>query len=157
MGVAKGVGGKIAKAGFRGAPIAGATTSGAVEMIGGSTGEVAGRFVAGQEMNAKDIISEGVVGKAGAPLSLAGQLRNLKTNIDRVKIKKQVKNSDYSNIVDVFNPETKTDAIEINLSKIKNSEKILNEELSKKINDGEITSKQAGEIKQNTANARHFK
>ena len=151
LGVAKGVGGKIAKAGFRGAPVTAATATGAIEMIGGSTGEVAGRFVAGQEMNAKDIISEGVVGKAGAPLSMAGQLRNLKTNIDRVKIKKQVKNSDYSNIVDVFNPETKTDAIEINLSKIKNSEKILNEELSKKINNGEITSKQAGEIKQNAA------
>ena len=151
LGVAKGVGGKIAKAGFRGAPIAGATTSGAVEMIGGSTGEVAGRFVAGQEMNAKDIISEGVVGKAGAPLSLVGQLRNLKTNIDRVKINKQVKNSDYSNIVDVFNPETKTDAIEINLSKIKNSEKILNEELNTKLDNGEITSEQADKIKTNAA------
>ena len=151
FGVAKGVGGKIAKAGFRGAPVAGATSTGAIEMIGGSTGEVAGRFVAGQEMNAKDIISEGVVGKAGAPLSMALQLRNLKTNIDRVKIKKQVKNSDYSNIVDVFNPETKTDAIEINLSKIKNSEKILNEELNTKLNNGEITSEQADKIKTNAA------
>jgi hypothetical protein len=55
LGIAKGVGGKLASAGFRGAPTVAAGTTGAIEMAGGGTGEVLGRFVAGQEMDAAEI------------------------------------------------------------------------------------------------------
>ena len=51
MGLAKGVGGKIASAGFRAAPAIAAGTAGAIEIAGGGLGEVAGRAVAGQEMD----------------------------------------------------------------------------------------------------------
>ena len=50
-------------------PLAGATT---IETIGGSTGEVAGRVVAGQEMDVAEIGFEGIAGLPGAvPLGVS--------------------------------------------------------------------------------------
>ena len=47
-----------------------AGAGGTVEAIGGSTGEVGGKLVAGQEMDVADILFEGVTGTATAPISV---------------------------------------------------------------------------------------
>jgi len=149
MGIAKGVGGKIAKAGFRGAPTLAATTAGGIEVIGGGTGEVAGRFVAGQEMDVAEIGFEAFAGLGSAPISMGGQLANLNTNIDRVKINKQLKNTSYKNIAEAFAPEAATTETEINIAKIKNSSKILDEQVNNLVKNTELTPEEGQVIKNN--------
>ena len=149
MGIAKGVGGKIAKAGFRGAPTLAATTAGGIEVIGGGSGEVAGRFVAGQEMDVAEIGFEAFAGLGSAPISMGGQLANLNTNIDRVKINKQLKNTSYKNIAEAFAPETATTETEINIAKIKNSSKILDEQVNNLVKNTELTPEEGQIIKNN--------
>ena len=52
------------------ATMAGTAAGGTVEAVGGSTGEVAGRLVAGQEMDVAEIGFEGIAGTATAPLTI---------------------------------------------------------------------------------------
>ena len=67
-GVASKVTAKVA--GLTGKKLVAATAGGAVEAIGGSTGEVAGRLVAGQEMDIAEIGFEGIAGTATAPITV---------------------------------------------------------------------------------------
>ena len=53
-----------------GRKLLGATAGGTVEAVGGSAGEVAGRLVAGQEMDVAEIGFEGIAGTATAPLTV---------------------------------------------------------------------------------------
>jgi len=149
MGLAKGVGGKIAKAGFRGAPATAAAAAGGIEIAGGGTGEVAGRFVAGQEMDVAEIGFEAFAGLGSAPVTMGAQLANLNTNIDRVKINKQLKNTSYKNITEAFSPEVETSETEVNLAKIKNSSKILDEQVDRRVKNNELTSEEGDAIKKN--------
>ena len=67
-GVASKVTAKVA--GLTGRKLVAATAGGAVEAIGGSTGEVAGRLVAGQDMDIAEIGFEGIAGTATAPITV---------------------------------------------------------------------------------------
>ena len=149
LGIAKGVGGKLATAGFKRAPMVAAGVTGGVEIAGGGLGEVAGRYVAGQEMDAAEIGFEAFAGLGSAPLTLGKQALNIQTNLDRVKVNKEINKTDYNNIVDVFKPETKTDGAEIKISKIKNSRKILDEKVDAQVKRAEITKEQGDAIKNN--------
>ena len=149
LGIAKGVGGKLATAGFKRAPMVAAGVTGGVEIAGGGLGEVAGRYVAGQEMDAAEIGFEAFAGLGSAPLTLGKQALNIQTNLDRVKVNKEINKTDYNNIVDVFKPETKTDGTEIKISKIKNSRKILDEKVDAQVKRAEITKEQGDAIKNN--------
>ena len=55
-----------AKAGKTASRLAGTAAGGGVEVVGGSSGEVAGRLVAGQEMDVAEVLFEGVAGTATA-------------------------------------------------------------------------------------------
>jgi hypothetical protein len=149
LGIAKGVGGKLATAGFKRAPMVAAGVTGGVEIAGGGLGEVAGRYVAGQEMDAAEIGFEAFAGLGSAPVTLGKQALNIQTNLDRVKVNKEINRTDYGNIVDVFKPETKTDNAEIKISKIKNSRKILNEKVDAQVKRAEITKEEGDAIKKN--------
>ena len=149
LGIAKGVGGKLATAGFKRAPMVAAGVTGAVEIAGGGLGEVAGRYVAGQEMDAAEIGFEAFAGLGSAPLTLGKQALNIQTNLDRVKINKEINRTEDGNIVDVFKPETKTDGTEVRISKIKNSYKILSEQVNSRVNNAEITKEEGDAIKKN--------
>ena len=146
MGLAKGVGGKLAKAGFKKLAI-GATT-GVIEAGGGSLGEIGGRYVAGQEMDAGEIIFEGVAGLGGAPLTLASQATKLGKAIDKASINKIIKDTDYKNVTDAFKTADVGDA-EINIAKIKNSTKIVDEQVDSKVISSELTEEEGIEIKNN--------
>ena len=149
LGLAKGVGGKIASAGFKGAPVVGAAVAAGIEVGGGGTGEYAGRVVAGQKMDVAEIGFEAFSGLGSAPISMGKQVLNLKNNIDRVRINSQLKNTPYKNITEAFDPSTPITESDINISRIKNSSKILNEQVDKKIKKAEITQEQGDNIKNN--------
>ena len=70
--ISAGVASKITSkvAGLTGRKTLAAGTGIGVEAVGGSTGEVAGRLVAGQEMDVAEIGFEGVAGTATAPLTV---------------------------------------------------------------------------------------
>ena len=149
LGIAKGVGGKLATAGFKRAPMVAAGVTGGVEIAGGGLGEVAGRYVADQEMDVAEIGFEAFAGLGSAPLTLGKQALNIQTNLDRVKVNKEINRTEYGNIVDVFKPETKTDDAEIKISKIKNSRKILDEKVDAQVKRAEITKEEGDAIKNN--------
>tara|TARA_R100000951_G_scaffold113354_1_gene115183 strand:- start:108 stop:8234 length:8127 start_codon:yes stop_codon:yes gene_type:complete len=149
LGIAKGVGGKLATAGFKRAPMVAAGVTGGIEIAGGGLGEVAGRYVADQEMDVAEIGFEAFAGLGSAPVTLGQQALNIQTNLDRVKVNKEINRTEYGNIVDVFKPETKTDNAEIKISKIKNSRKILNEKVDAQVKRAEITKEEGDAIKKN--------
>jgi len=149
LGIAKGVGGKLATAGFKRAPMVAAGVTGGVEIAGGGLGEVAGRYVADQEMDIAEIGFEAVAGLGSAPLTLGKQALNIQTNLDRIKVNKEINRTEYGNIVDVFKPDTKTDDAEIKISKIKNSRKILDEKVDAQVKRAEITKEEGDAIKKN--------
>ena len=156
MGIAKGVGGKIAKAGFKRAGLAAAAAIGGIEIAGGATGEIAGRFVAGQEMDAAEIGFEAFAGLGSAPVSILGQSKNISKGISRIKIDKELKNTNYNNASDLFINEEKTSDTAINLAKIKNAEAIIYEEIDNRAKKGEITKEQAKKAKENIASTAIF-
>jgi len=156
MGIAKGVGSKIAKAGFKRAGVAAAGAIGGIEIAGGATGEIAGRFVAGQEMDAAEIGFEAFAGLGSAPISILGQSKNISKSITRLKIDKELKNTNYNNASDLFINEEKTSDAAINLAKIKNAETIVSEEINNRAKKGEITKEQAEKAKENLASTTFF-
>ena len=81
LGIAKGVGGKLATAGFKRAPMVAAGVTGGIEIAGGGLGEVAGRYVADQEMDVAEIGFEAVAGLGSAPLTLGKQALNIQKNL----------------------------------------------------------------------------
>ena len=133
MGLAKGVGGKLASAGFRSAPVVAGAVTGGIEIAGGGLGEVAGRAVAGQEMDIAEIGFEAFAGLGSAPVTAGQQLLNINTNIDRVKINNQLKNTEYNNLVEAFDPSTDVTEADLNISQIKNSTKILDEQVDTQV------------------------
>ena len=54
--------------------LSGLATVTGIEAVGGSTGEVAGRLVAGQEMDVAEVLFEGVAGTATTPLTFGSAL-----------------------------------------------------------------------------------
>ena len=149
MGLSKGVGGKLASAGFRAAPTVAAAATGAIEIVGGGLGEVGGRAVAGQEMDIAEIGFEAFAGLGSMPVTAGQQLLNINTNIDRVKINNQLKNTEYNNLVEAFDPSTDVTEADLNISQIKNSTKILDEQVDTQVKNTQITPEQGEAIKKN--------
>ena len=83
-GLSGGLAGKVAvttkKAvkGVKRATVAGATAGIGVEAAGGATGEIAGRVVAGQEMDPAEIGFEAITGTTTAPINVGGALLTAK-------------------------------------------------------------------------------
>jgi len=151
LGLSKGVGGKLASAGFRGAPAVAAGTTGAIEMAGGGTGEVLGRFVAGQEMDAAEIGFETFASLGGAPLSLGSQALNLQKNINNIKINKEIKKSDFNSITEAFKPDAGISSSVVNISEIKGSLDFVNKAVDAEVTRGDITQEDGDAIKKNAA------
>jgi hypothetical protein len=149
MGVSKGVGSKLASAGFRAAPAIAAATTGAIEIVGGGLGEAGGRLVAGQEMDIAEIGFEAFAGLGSMPVTAGQQLLNINTNIDRVKINNQLKNTEYNNLVEAFDPSTDVTEADLNISQVKNSTKILDEQVDTQVKNTQITPEQGEAIKKN--------
>jgi hypothetical protein len=152
MGLAKGVGAKLI-AGAR--PVAGGLAAGTVEVVGGGLGEVGGRLVAGQKMDAKEIGFEAFAGLGSAPVTFGSQLTKLGKSVDRVKSQKilQASPEKYKDISAAFTSDQDgnftLNETDLELVKLKNSESILFEQLDAKVESGEITKEESKSIKTN--------
>lgn len=88
MGLAKGLGGKLASKGIGKATRIAAI--GGTEIIGGGTGEVVGRLAAGQEMDVKEIGFEAFAGLGSAPLTMSGQVFKFQKAVQSAEIGKKL-------------------------------------------------------------------
>ena len=146
MGLAKGVGGKIAKAGFKGAKPTGLAATGAVEIVGGSTGEAVGRYVAGQEMNVADIGFEGFVGISTTPLTMASQLKDLGRNVDVANLNKFLKEANYKEVTEAFSPEVLTSEAQVKIAQTPNAIDVIDKKLKQEVIAGTKTPEEADAI-----------
>jgi len=146
MGLAKGVGGKIAKAGFKGAKPTGLAAAGAVEVVGGGTGEVAGRFVADQEMDVAEIGFEAFAGLGSAPVTMASQLKDLGRNVDVANLNKFLKEANYKEVTEAFSPEVKTSEAQVKIAKTPNAVDVIDKKLKQEVIAGTKTPEEADAI-----------
>ena len=119
----------IAKAGAKtlGRRAGAATTGIGVESVGGSLGEVAGRLVAGQEMDVKEIGFEGIAGTATAPVTVGTSLYKA----PKYKINGEVVSADVA--IDLIR-NGNIEQISQAKIEIKNDPELLNEAREKKEN-----------------------
>ena len=115
----------------------------------GMLGETAGLLASEQELSAKEILDEGLIGPYGKFTSLGTYAAQVRTLQDEVKTSSILKKENkYKNIADAFEDSNITDS-KIEISKLKKSQKLLNYEVDRKINNNEITVEQGNEIKEN--------
>ena len=123
---------------------------GAVEVVGGSTGEVAGRLAAGQEMDVKEIGFEGIAGLGSAPLTvLPTAVKNINIVSGRVDATKKAKEGGYENVSSVFDPNTDIDETTMELAANKNTSNIVDEQVEIEVANGRMTQEESEAIKEN--------
>jgi|11BtaG_2_1085332.scaffolds.fasta_scaffold00242_4 hypothetical protein len=123
---------------------------GAVEVVGGSTGEVAGRLAAGQEMDVKEIGFEGIAGLGSAPLTvLPTAVKNINIVSGRVDATKKAKEGGYENVSSVFDPNTDIDETTMELAANKNTSNIVDEQVEIEVANGRMTEEESEAIKEN--------
>ena len=152
MGLAKGVGGKLASKGIGRATRVAAI--GGTEIIGGGTGEVVGRLAAGQEMDVKEIGFEAFAGLGSAPLTMSGQVFKFQKAVQSAEIGKKIRESnEYGDIVDAYKSDKdgnfKTNAVDVEISKLSKSSQILDSRVEEQILTGKLTKAEGDVIKQN--------
>jgi hypothetical protein len=148
LGIAKGVGGKIASKLSRVAAVGG------IEITGGGLGEVAGRLAADQEMDAKEIGFEAFAGLGSAPLTMSMQATKLNKAIQTAEISKKIRDSnEYGDVVDAYKNDKdgnfKTNAIDVEISKLSKSSQILDERVEEQVLSGKMTKAEGDVVKQN--------
>ncbi len=150
-GLAKGVGAKMAKSGFK--PISTAGAVAATEMTGGGLGEASGMYVAGQDFDINEIGMEAFAGSLGTGLSLGKiQIDQAQYNVNKLEINKIVEDTeskDVNNITDLFTNDKTIEKAAIDITKINNSSKILDDEVKTKVEKGDITEEQGKQIREN--------
>ena len=152
MGLAKGIGGKLASKGIGRATRVAAI--GGTEIIGGGTGEFVGRKVAGQEMDVKEIGFEAFAGLGSAPLTMSGQVFKFQKAVQSAEIGKKIRESnEYGDIVDAYKSDKdgnfKTNAVDVEISKLSKSSQILDSRVEEQILTGKLTKAEGDVIKQN--------
>ena len=148
LGIAKGVGGKIASKLSRAAAVGG------IEITGGGLGEVAGRLAADQEMDAKEIGFEAFAGLGSAPLTMSAQATKLNKAIQTAEISKKIRDSnEYGDVVDAYKSDKdgnfKTNAIDVEISKLSKSSQILDERVEEQVLSGKMTKAEGDVVRQN--------
>ena len=148
LGVAKGVGGKIASKLSRVAAVGG------IEITGGGLGEVAGRQAAGQEFDAKEIGFEAFAGLGSAPLTMSMQATKLNKAIQTAEISKKIRDSnEYGDVVDAYKSDKdgnfKTNAIDVEISKLSKSSQILDDRVEEQVLSGKMTKAEGDVVRQN--------
>ena len=95
-----------AKAGKTASRLTGAAAGGGVEVVGGSSGEVAGRLVAGQEMDIAEIGFEGIAGTATAPITVGYGLYKAAKNPGKYEVNGRPANrADIIEVLDSNDPD----------------------------------------------------
>jgi len=147
-GLAKGVGSKMFKRGA--SPLSTSAAMAGTGAVGGSLGEIAGMKAAGQELEASEILFEGF-NPFGPASIFAGEnlVKNVKTLVNEGEINNIIKPTEYTNISYAFDPIEQTTEAQINIAQIPGSEEILDRNIRKEINKGNITQEQGDAIRLN--------
>ena len=114
----------------------------------GMLGEATGQIASGQEINLRDITEEGIISPYGKATSLSGYVSNVRTFVDEVKVSSTLKPTKYNNISELYTNEI-TDETQIKLSKLKRSQKLLDLDVNRRVNNNEITKEEGNNIKNN--------
>jgi len=154
-GLAKGATGAISKtvktsktvAGRTASKVAAGAAGGAIEVVGGGGGEVAGRLAAGQEMDAKEIGFEAVVGLSTAPVTVMPTLAKIKTVSERVKLTNEAKRGGYNTVHSAFKPDNKINETTLDLASSKNSSNLVDEQVEIEVANKRMSQEEADAIK----------
>ena len=90
-------------------------------------------------------------GLYSSPINLKKGIDLGKITLEKVKIKGLLKNTEFNSISDSFNPDVLTTDTQVELSQLKGSAQILDNQLKSKVAKGEINSEQSDAIKLNFA------
>jgi len=139
-----GVAGKVVA--VAGGAVAAAGTEAAV----GMTGEATGMIMSGKELDAKQIIEEGILGPYGKVVGVAGYIGKVRMMQDEVKASSLLKNSNLdSSAAKAFDPNLKVGEAQVGISKLKNGQKIVDYEVDRMVNRSDISEQEGKDIKQN--------
>ena len=99
--------------------------------------------------NVTDSFIQGVGGGLtyGAPINSAQAVKAIKSGITNLNINKELKISDYNNVIEAFNPETPTSESEVKISQIPGSLNAIDAKVDKQVEIGDITIDQASDVK----------
>jgi hypothetical protein len=87
----------------------------------------------------------------GAPINAAKLKGALDQGITDFKIKKQLNDSDFNNVIEAFTPGGEINSSVINISQVNGSLEAINKKADKEVINGNITQDQANAIKKNAA------
>ena len=113
-------------------------TIGVVEAGVGMLGEATGQLASGQELDLREITEEGIISPYGKAITLTEYTSNVRTLQDEVKISSTLKPTKYKNVSELFADESSSET-QVNISKLKRSEKILDLQVDAQVNKNEIT------------------
>ena len=122
---------------------------GAIEIVGGGLGEVAGRLAADQEMDVKEIGFEMFAGLGSAPVTTIGPaVANMKTVSGRINSNKIAKKGGYKNVSSVFS-DNNIDETTVELAASKNTSNLVDEQVEIEVANGRMTQDESNAIKEN--------
>jgi hypothetical protein len=103
--------------------------------------------------NVTDSFIQGIGGgfAFGAPINAAKLTGALNEGVTDFKIKKQLNNSDFSNVIEAFTPGAEINSSVINISQVNGSLEAINRKADKEVINGNITQDQADAVKKNAA------
>jgi len=103
--------------------------------------------------NVTDSFIQGIGGgfAFGAPINAAKLTGALNEGITDFKIKKQLNDSDFNNVIEAFTPGAEINSSVINISQVNGSLEAINRKADKEVINGNITQDQADAVKKNAA------
>jgi hypothetical protein len=103
--------------------------------------------------NVTDSFIQGIGGgfAFGAPINAAKLKGALDQGITDFKIKKQLNDSDFNNVIEAFTPGVDINSSVINISQVNGSLEAINKKADKEVINGNITQDQANAVKKNAA------
>ena len=103
--------------------------------------------------NVTDSFIQGIGGgfAFGAPINAAKLTGALNEGVTDFKIKKQLNNSDFNNVIEAFTPGGEINSSVINISQVNGSLEAINRKADKEVINGNITQDQANAVKKNAA------
>ena len=125
--------------------VAAATTEAGVGMVG----EASGMAASGKELDAKQIIEEGILGPYGKVTSVVGYVKKVRTMQDELQASNLLKKADLNiNSAEAFSPNTEIGEAQIGISKLKNGKEIVNYQVDRMVNRNDISEQEGKDIKQ---------
>lgn len=101
--------------------------------------------------NVADSFIQGVGGGAvyGAPINTIQAISAVNEGIASLKVNKELEKSKFNNLIEAFKPGNEVTQDIVNISKIKNADKLFNKKIDLEVSNGNISIEEAEEVKLN--------